>query len=151
MVSFEIGMTCSVRDRNQVWISLKNSVSHHPLLRCGCFFYRFVLLRAHQRTTFLYFLLTNVTLSLKKLSSLSWTNTRTRLPRAVIYAKNESTKERETTFLAEFWREWDGDPSFDQFLFLLSAFLYFSFAIARGNLQLLVCCFHSGFRRHESV
>ena len=27
----------------------------------------------------------------------------------------------------------DGDPNFDQFLFLLSAFLYFSFAIARGN------------------
>ena len=49
------------------------------------------------------------------------------------YAKNENTKERETTFLAEFWREWDGDPNFDQFLFLLSAFLYFSFAMARGN------------------
>ena len=94
----------------------------------------------------LLYILTNITLSIKNLTPLSWRNWRTRLSRDICTQKSESAKERETLFLTEYWREWDGDPCFYHFFLLFRMFLCFSFATARGsthwkNIQQVTCSY----------
>ena len=110
-----------------------------------------------QKDYFLYFFIDKCytqALSLKKSTSLSWTNTRTRLPRAA---------QRKETLCS--WQNSEENGMATQILISF----YFCFQrscisvlqwlevthVGReyraSDLQLLVCCFYSGFKRHELV